>query len=159
MSVIFLLWQPKLTKALREIQNHTSCLILIESQPSVPIINFLTVSFLKVGGGLTIPKGDVFSSLVSHCTQPYHFTLTVHVYRCMYVCGFPLFYPSEKVFAGSARATLSASISWWDPVWNPNLLRSQVSPHRIYGDTLQVAHYTKMGFWAMSSRATRPTVQ
>lgn len=119
MSVIFSCGSPSWLKLSEK--NKTILLAHFNWKSAIGArYKLLTVSLAK---GSTIPKGDVFSSLVSHCTQPYHFTLTVHVYRCMYVCGFPFcFTPSEKVFAGSARATLSASISWWDPVWNPNFV-------------------------------------
>ena len=39
------------------------------------------------------------------------------------MCGFSFcFSTSEKVSAGLARAMLSASISWWNALWNPNFV-------------------------------------
>ena len=39
------------------------------------------------------------------------------------MCGFSFcFTTSEKVSAGLARAMLSASISWWNALWNPNFV-------------------------------------
>lgn len=88
-----LLWQPKLTKPSEK--NKTILRAHFNwSQPSGAHYKLSTVSLAK---GLTIPKGDVFSSLCESLYTALSLYTDCARYRCMYVCASFVLPPAESL--------------------------------------------------------------